>query len=71
MKKVIITVCRDFGEDLYKKLCNGMVAVLGECEFVKITDESLLGGFTAEFDGVVYDRSIKAKLKQLKSYIEK
>mgnify|MGYP000386861798 CR=1 FL=1 len=33
--------------------------------FEIVTDETLLGGFTAEIDGVTYDKSVRGQLRAL------
>ena len=70
MKRIEIAVCRGFDGKLYEKLCDGLQKKFGECEFIKTVDESFLGGFTVTVDATVYDRTVKSKLKQLKTHIE-
>ena len=53
-------------EALTKKIGNGKKLILN---FVK--DESVLGGFLAEIDGIVVDSTLKTKLSSMKNVLSK
>lgn len=50
---------------------NKVEKLVGAEESVFIRNESLIGGFRAEYKGVVYDMSLKNNLKKLKKHLIK
>lgn len=69
MKRVIVTVAPHASEETKSCISRGFLDMLGkECTFV--TDESVIGGFVAEFDGKIWDESIRTQLDKLKTSLE-
>lgn len=68
--KIEITVRSDAKKEFYDSICNGFIKKYGnDITFTKLTDDSLIGGFSAKVDGTVYDTSVKAKLSEIKKVI--
>ncbi len=70
MTTVKITTAGNFDDALYKKLCDGIENKHGECRFEHKTDDSILGGFIVENDGIIYDYSLRSKLSRMGSMID-
>ncbi|HCH28166.1 MAG TPA: hypothetical protein DEW35_01530 [Ruminococcaceae bacterium] len=69
--KIIITVPDNSYEDFYDDICSGFKKKYGnDTEFLKRTSNSLIGGFSAEVNGTVYDTSVRAKLNEIKKAIK-
>lgn len=70
MRKAIIKIADNMSDETYTFLRDGIIEKFGsDIEFEKITDNSVIGGFTLSLDGVIYDNSIKTQLKRLKKHI--
>lgn len=70
MKRIILTVTSKTSKAAVEELSEMAKKTFG-CDNVTIkTDDSLIGGFYAQYDGVFYDMSIATQLKSLKSTIE-
>lgn len=70
MKTVIITTADNITEDTYNRIVNGFKQRFGEeTEFIHIKDNSVIGGFTADADGEIFDLSIRSQLLRLKKQI--
>ena len=65
MKKVVITAASNMSEETYRRICEGFSKMLGKAEFVRVTDDGIIGGFIAEFDGEIYDMSIASQLDKM------
>jgi len=57
--------------ELGKTAHNKVLKLVGAEDSVFIKNESLVGGFRAEYKGVVYDMSMKNNLKKLKKHLIK
>ena len=69
--KIIITVPENSSDDFYNDICSGFKKKYGnDITTVKRTSDSLIGGFTAEANGTVYDTSVRAKLNEIKKAIK-
>ena len=69
--KITITVPENSTDDLYEEICAGFIQRYGnEIKFEKKTSASLIGGFTAEANGTVYDTSVSSKLNVIKKAIK-
>ena len=69
MKKVIITVASNMTDETFRRICDGFSEKLGQAEFVRVTDDGIIGGFTAEIDGEIYDMSIASQLDKMQREI--
>ncbi len=65
MKKVVITAASNMSEETYRRICEGFSKMLGKAEFVRVTDDGIIGGFIAEIDGEIYDMSIASQLDKM------
>ncbi len=71
MRKSTITVADNITIPTYKYLCDELVKKFGnDIEFEYIIDDSLIGGFILQLDGIVYDNSIKTQLTRLKKHLK-
>lgn len=69
MKKVIVTVAPTSSEETKDLISHGFYSMLGaQCEFV--SDQSIIGGFIARYDGRIWDQSIRTQLDTLKKSLE-
>lgn len=70
MKRILITVPENFPDESYNDICNGFIKRFGDdCEFIRKTDSSVIGGFVAEVNGEIFDLSIASQLKQLERHM--
>ncbi len=70
MRKARIKIADNMSDETYCMLCDGIKEKFGsDVEFEKITDNSVIGGFTLSLDGVIYDNSLRTQLKRLKKHI--
>ncbi len=70
MKRVLITVTENTPDEVYARICRGFEESEGkELSFEKAVDNSLLGGFTAEIDGEIFDMSVSAQLREMRKKI--
>lgn len=57
-------------DETYRMLCEGIREKFGnDIEFVRVIDESVIGGFVLKLDGVIYDHTIRTQLQRLKKHI--
>lgn len=57
-------------DETYRMLCEGIRENFGnDIEFVRVIDESVIGGFVLKLDGVIYDHTIRTQLQRLKKHI--
>lgn len=70
MKRVIVTVAENTSAEVYDRICRGFSECRGEelC-FEKKVNPELLGGFTAEIDGEIFDMSISSRLREMRKKI--
>ncbi|MBO4467782.1 MAG: F0F1 ATP synthase subunit delta [Clostridia bacterium] len=69
--KITITVPENSTDDFYEEICSGFRKRYGDdIQTVKRTSCSLIGGFTAEANGTVYDTSVSSKLNEIKKAIK-
>lgn len=67
MKKIIVTVCDNMSDETYKLLVDGIKTRFGEDSVItKQVDNSLIGGFVLNVDGVVFDSSVSSQLLEIK-----
>ena len=70
MKKITVTIPSTFSDDTYKTVCDGFRRKFGDdCEFSKITDDFIIGGFIADVNGEIFDLSVSTQLRQLEKHI--
>lgn len=69
MKKVVITAASNMSEETYRRICDGFSQKIGQAEFVRMTDDGIIGGFIAEIDGEIYDMSIASQLDRMQREI--
>ena len=71
MRKSTIIVADNITIPTYRYLCDELKKKLGkDIEFEYKIDNSIIGGFIINLDGVVYDNSIKTQLESLKKHIK-
>ncbi|MBE6748280.1 MAG: hypothetical protein E7557_03515 [Ruminococcaceae bacterium] len=71
MRKSTIIVADNITTPTYEYLCDELKKKLGEdIEFEYKIDNSIIGGFILNLDGIVYDNSIKTQLDRLKKHIK-
>ena len=71
MRKAIIKTAGNMSEETYERLCSGFSnAKGGNIEFSHVVDESVIGGFIVDFDGMIYDYSVATQLRKLKQHID-
>lgn len=72
MITVKLSVPSDFSQDLFEKLCDGFKSKFRDNDvcFERRTDDTLIGGFVAEYNGKVYDLSVSGRLKVLSEYLK-
>lgn len=71
MRTVTITAASNMSDATYKSICARFSERLGECEFIHITDDGIIGGFIADVDGEIYDLSLASQLKEMHREITK
>lgn len=70
MKRVLITVAENTPDEVYDRICRGFEERENEeLYFERAVDNSLLGGFTAEIDGEIFDMSVSAQLREMRKKI--
>ena len=69
MNKIIITTASNMSDETYSLLCEKAKARFGCEETEKRIDDSIIGGFVLNIDGLIYDASIKTQLDELKKHI--
>lgn len=70
MKKLTVTVAPGTTEETCAYIADGFRRIVGECDAEFITDESVIGGFTAACDGRFWDMSIRTQLRRLAEHME-
>lgn len=71
MKTATIICASNVSDDAYAYICARFAECFGAEDFVRETDDGLLGGFVAQFDGKVYDMSLRTQLRALRADCEK
>lgn len=72
MRKAIIKTAENMSDETFSILTEGIKKKFGgNIEFEKITDDSVIGGFVLELDGIVHDLSVSSQLKRVKKHISK
>ena len=72
MRKSTIIVADNITIPTHRYLCDELKKKLGkDIDFEYKIDNSIIGGFIINLDGVVYDNSIKTQLERLKKHIKK
>lgn len=70
MRKSAIKTASNMSDETYRMLCEGIREKFGnDIEFVRVIDESVIGGFVLKLDGVIYDHTIRTQLQRLKKHI--
>ncbi len=70
MRKSTITVADNLTIPTYQYLCDEVTKKFGkDIEFEYKIDNSIIGGFIMQLDGIVYDNSIKTQLTRLKKHL--
>jgi F-type H+-transporting ATPase subunit delta len=70
MRKAKIIVADNITIPTYRYLCDELKKKLGkDLDFEYSIDNSIIGGFILNIDGIVYDNSIKTQLNRLKKHI--
>ena len=72
MRKSTIIVADNITIPTFRYLCDELKKKLGkDIDFEYKIDNSIIGGFIINLDGVVYDNSVKTQLERLKKHIKK
>lgn len=72
MRKATVKTAENMSNETYEMLTDGIKKKFGgNIEFEKITDNSVVGGFVLELDGIVHDFSVSSQLKRVKKHISK
>ena len=67
MRTCVITAASNMSEDTFRYLAERVKARFGDDLFVtRVTDESVIGGFSMELDGTVYDMTVRTQLEKLR-----
>ena len=70
MRKATIIVADNITIPTYRYLCDELKIKLGkDIDFEYTIDNSIIGGFILNLDGVVYDNSLRTQLNRLKKHI--
>ena len=69
MKKVTVKIASNVSEETKAFIAEGFRSLYG-AESVFVTDDSVIGGFVASYDGVVWDISLATQLERMKKSIE-
>ena len=70
MRKATIIVADNITIPTYRYLCDELKRKLGkDIDFEYTIDNSIIGGFILNLDGVVYDNSLKTQLNRLRKHI--
>lgn len=70
MRKAVITVADNMSENTYNLLRDGVTEKFGnDIVFEKVIDNSVIGGFSLNIGGIVYDNTLSTQLKRLKKHI--
>lgn len=70
MRKATIIVADNITIPTYRYLCDELKRKLGkDIDFEYTIDNSIIGGFILNLDGVVYDNSLRTQLNRLKKHI--
>lgn len=71
MRKSTIIVADNITIPTYRYLCDELKKKLGkDIEFEYKIDNSIIGGFIINLDGIVYDNSVRTQLNRLKKHIK-
>jgi F0F1-type ATP synthase delta subunit len=71
MRKSTIIVADNITIPTYRYLCDELKKKLGkDIEFEHKIDNSIIGGFIINLDGIVYDNSVRTQLDRLKKHIK-
>ena len=66
MKTAVIITAPHCMAATYQYLCQGLPARFGPLAFEHRTEQDLLGGFLIQLDGMVYDCTLRTRLRQLR-----
>lgn len=70
--KITVTVPDNMDDEFFEAICSGFKKKYGDdIVIVRRTDPLLIGGFTAEADGVCYDTSVRSKLDKIKEAMKR
>lgn len=70
MRKLIITAAGNMTAETYLHICDGLEHKFNEkFEFIRVPDDSVIGGFIVNINGEVFDRSIGSQLEQMKKHL--
>lgn len=69
MRKAIITAAPNFDAEAMKILTDGLKERFEGIEISTVVNSASAGGFTVDIDGTVYDMSVEAQLKKLKTHL--
>lgn len=70
MRKATIIAADNITIPTYRYLCDELKRKLGkDIDFEYTIDNSIIGGFILNLDGVVYDNSLRTQLNRLKKHI--
>ena len=71
MRKSTIIVADNITIPTFRYLCDELKKKLGkDIDFEYKIDNSIIGGFIINLDGIVYDNSVRTQLDRLKKHIK-
>ena len=67
MRNCVITAASNMSDETFRSLAERVRARFGaDLSVTRVTDESVIGGFSLELDGTVYDMTIRTQLEKLR-----
>lgn len=66
-----MTAASNMSEDSYRLLCDKTREKFGaDIEFTRVTDDSIIGGFILNIDGLIFDMSVSTGLREMKKHLK-
>lgn len=69
MKTAVIITAPHCTPQTYRYLCDSLTARFGQLRFEHRVEQDLLGGFLIQLDGMVYDCTLRTRLRQLRRHL--
>lgn len=71
MIKCVITAASNFSDENFSLLCEKVRERFGsDVEISHNEDNSIIGGFILNIDGMIYDMSISAQISEMKKFLK-
>lgn len=70
MKEVILTTTKKISKETAAALADEIKQKFDAEKVVRRTDDSIVGGFTVQADGVFYDMSIASQLSRIRASLD-